>query len=111
RMPASCSGFSTFNPTKLTVPQVGDPNQASYNQTANRGVVADLQMENARLALACGRTRVVTLVFEHTNAHNPITDLGAFGVHDASHYNAPPGQPIGTATPEQINAKLTARQN
>jgi hypothetical protein len=93
------------------VPQVGDPNQASYNQTANRGVVADLQMEIARLALACGRTRVVTLVYEHTNAHNPITGLGAFGVHDASHYNAPPGQLVGNATPEQVDAKMTAWQN
>jgi hypothetical protein len=110
-MTASCTDFSKFNPTKFAVPQVGDPNQASYNQTANRGVVADLQMEIARLALACGRTRVVTLVYEHTNAHNPITGLGAFGVHDASHYNAPPGQLVGNATPEQVDAKMTAWQN
>ena len=110
-MPASCNDFSKWNPTKFTVPQVGDPNQAAYNQTANRGVVADLQMETARLALACGRTRVVTLVYEHTNAHNPITGLGPFGVHDSSHYNAPPGQLVGNATPEQIDAKLTAWAN
>ena len=84
------------------MPQVGDPNQASYNQTANKGVVADLQMEIARLALACGRTRVVTLLYEHTNAHNPTDGLGIFGVHDASHFNAPPGQLTGNATPEQI---------
>ena len=71
-MSANCTDFSSFNPTGFAVPQVSDPNQASYNQTANRGVVADLQMEIARLALACGRTRVVTLLFEHTNAHNPI---------------------------------------
>ena len=63
---------------------MGDPNQASYNQTANKGVVADLQMEIARLSLACGRTRVVTLLYEHTNAHNPTDGLGIFGVHDAS---------------------------
>jgi hypothetical protein len=109
--PASCSDFSTFNPTGFTVPQVSDPNQASYNQTANRGVVADLQMEIARLALACGRTQVVTLLYEHTNAHNPIAGLGAFGVHDSSHFNAPPGQLTGTATPAQKDAKLTAWQN
>ncbi len=108
---ASCTDFSGFNPTKFTVPQVSDPNQASYQQTPNRGVVADLQMEIARLALACGRTRVVTLVFEHTNAHNPIQGLGAFGVHDASHYYAPPGQLLGPATPEQMDAKMTAWQN
>ena len=110
-MPASCNDFSKFNPTKFTVPQVGDPNQAAYNQTANRGVVADLQMEIARLALACGRTRVVTLVYEHTNAHNPITGLGPFGVHDSSHYNAPPGQLVGSATPAQVDAKLMAWGN
>ncbi len=108
---AACTDLSTFNPTHFTVPQVGDPNQASYNQTANRGVVADLQMEIARLALACGRTRVVTLLFEHTNAHNPMSDLGIFGVHDASHFNAPPGQLTGMATPEQIDAKRTAWEN
>jgi Protein of unknown function (DUF1552) len=102
---------SMFNPTGFTVPQVSDPNQASYNQTDNKGVVADLQMEIARLALACGRTRVVTLLFEHTNAHNPIDGLGIFGVHDASHFNAPPGQLTGNATPEQMNAKLTAWEN
>ena len=102
---------SNFNPTKFTVPTVKDPNQASYNQTANRGVVADLQMELARLALACGRTRVVTLLFEHTNAHNPITGLGAFGVHDSSHFSAPPGMLTGMGTPEQVDAKLTAWNN
>jgi hypothetical protein len=110
-MSASCTDFSAFNPTHFAVPQVGDPNQASYNQTANRTVVADLQMEIARLALACGRTRVVTLLYEHTNAHNPIPDLGIFGVHDASHYNAPPGQLTGNATQEQKDAKLTAWEN
>ena len=110
-MTANCTDFSSFNPTGFTVPQVSDPNQASYNQTANKGVVADLQMEIARLALACGRTRVVTLLFEHTNAHNPIDGLGIFGVHDASHFNAPPGQLTGMATPEQVDAKLTAWEN
>jgi hypothetical protein len=110
-MSANCTDFSSFNPTGFAVPQVSDPNQASYNQTANRSVVADLQMEIARLALACGRTRVVTLLFEHTNAHNPIEGLGIFGVHDASHFNAPPGQLTGMATPEQIDAKLTAWEN
>src|SRR5260370_1015201 len=109
--PASCSDFSKFNPTGFTVPQVSDPNQASYNQTANQGVVADLQMEIARLALACGRTQVVTLLYGHTNAHNPITGLGAFGVHDSSHFNAPPVQLTGNATQQQKNAKLTAGQN
>jgi hypothetical protein len=110
-MSTACTDFSGFNPTHFTVPQVGDPNQASYNQTANKGVVADLQMEIARLALACGRTRVVTLIYEHTNAHNPTQGLGIFGVHDASHYNAPPGQLTGMGTPEQIDAKRTAWQN
>jgi hypothetical protein len=100
-----------FNPTGFTVPQVSDPNQAAYNQTANRGVVADLQMEIARLSLACGRTRVVTLLYEHTNAHNPITGLGIYGVHDASHFNAPPGQLTGTATQAQIDSKLMAWEN
>jgi len=108
---ASCNDLSTFNPTKFTVPQFSDQNQASYQQTANQGVVADLQMEIARLALACGRTRVVTLIMGHTNAHNPITGLGAFGVHDSSHFNAPPGQLTGMGTPEQVNAKLTAWRN
>jgi hypothetical protein len=107
----SACDTSMFNPTGFTVPQVSDPNQASYNQTDNKGVVADLQMEIARLSLACGRTRVITLLFEHTNAHNPIEGLGIFGVHDASHFNAPPGQLTGTATPEQMNAKLTAWEN
>jgi hypothetical protein len=109
-MMAACD-TSKFNPTGFTVPQVSDPNQASYNQTTNKGVVADLQMEIARLSLACGRTRVVTLLFEHTNAHNPIDGLGIFGVHDASHFNAPPGQLTGNATPEQMNAKLMAWEN
>jgi hypothetical protein len=99
---------SMFNPTGFAVPQVSDPNQASYNQTDNKEVVADLQMEIARLTLACGRSRVITLLFEHTNAHNPIEGLGIFGVHDASHFNAPPGQLTGNATPAQMDAKLTA---
>ncbi|HEY0714408.1 MAG TPA: DUF1552 domain-containing protein, partial [Polyangia bacterium] len=63
---AMCTDLSGFNPTKFTVPQASDPNKASYQQTANQGTVADLQMELARLALACGRTRVITLVFGHT---------------------------------------------
>ena len=111
-MSADCNeSAATFNPTGFTVPQVSDPNQASYNQTNNKEVVADLQMESARLALACGRTRVVTMLFEHTNAHNPIEGLGIFGVHDASHFNAPPGQLTGNATPAQVDAKLTAWEN
>ena len=100
--------LSAFNPTGFTVPQANDPNQAAYNQADNRQVVGDLQMEIARLALACGRTRVVTLLWEHTNAHHPITGIDKFGVHDASHYTAPPGQLTGDATPEQVDAKLTA---
>jgi hypothetical protein len=108
--PLSCD-TTKFNPTGFTVPQVSDPNQAAYNQTANRGVVADLQMEIARLSLACGRTQVITLLYEHTNAHNPIQDLGIFGVHDASHFNAPPGQLVGNATQAQKDAKLTAWEN
>ncbi len=102
---------SMFNPTGFTVPQVSDPNQASYNQTDNKEVVAELQMEIARLTLACGRSRVITLLFEHTNAHNPIEGLGIFGVHDASHFTAPPGQLTGNATPAQMDAKLTALEN
>jgi hypothetical protein len=108
---ASCNDFSHFNPTGFAVPQVGDPNQASYNQTQYMGVVADMQMEIARLALACGRTRVITILFGHTNAHNPISGLGPFGVHDASHYNAPPGQLTGNATQAQKDAKLAAWEN
>jgi hypothetical protein len=110
-MSTSCSDFSGFNPKKFSVPQVANANQASYNQTPNRGVVSDLQLEIARLALACGRTRVVSIVYEHTNAHNPIDGLGPFGVHDASHFNAPPGQLVGPATQEQKDAKMTAWQN
>jgi hypothetical protein len=97
-----------WNPTGFTVPQVGDPNQAAYNQADKRPVVGDLQMELARLSLACGRTRAVTLLWEHTNAHHPIVGVDSFGVHDASHYTAPPGQLTGNATPEQVDAKLTA---
>jgi hypothetical protein len=100
-----------YNPTGFKVPQVNDPNQASYNQADARAVVGDLQMENARLALACGRTRVITLLWEHTNAHHPITGIDKFGVHDSSHYTAPPGQLTGNATPEQVDAKLTAWNN
>jgi hypothetical protein len=109
-MAPSCNDFSKFNPTKFGVPQVPNANQASFNQTANRGVVSDLQLETARLALACGRTRVVSIVYEHTNAHNPIQGIGTFGVHDSSHFNAPPGQLIGDATQEQKDAKMTAWQ-
>jgi hypothetical protein len=54
---------------------------------------------------------VVTLLFEHTNAHNPIDGLGIFGVHDASHFNAPPGQLTGNATQQQKDAKLMAWEN
>jgi len=107
----SCGDPSAFNPTHFAVPQVSDPNQASYNQTENRLVVSDLQLEIARLSLACGRTRVVTIVYDHTNAHNPVPGLGIFGVHDSSHFNAPPGQNAGSATPAQHDAKLTAWEN
>jgi hypothetical protein len=109
-MAPSCNDFSQFNPTKFSVPQVDNPNQASYNQGPNRGVVSDLQLEIARLALACGRTRVVSIVYEHTNARHPIQGLDTFGVHDSSHFNAPPGQLIGDATQEQKDAKMTAWQ-
>ena len=97
-----------FNPTGFKVPQTNDPNQAAYNQADKRPVVGDLQMELARLSLACGRTRAVSLLWEHTNAHHPIVGVDKFGVHDASHYTAPPGQLTGNATPEQVDAKLTA---
>jgi hypothetical protein len=105
--PLACD-LTGFNSTGFTVPQVNDPNQAAYNKAENRQVVGDLQMEIARLALACGRTRVVSLIWEHTNAHHPIVGVDKFGVHDASHYTAPPGQLTGDATPEQVDAKLTA---
>ena len=108
--PMACD-LSQFNPTGFAVAQTDDPNQAAYNQGENRPVVADLQMEIARLALACGRTRVVTLLYEHTNARHPIEGIDVFGVHDASHYTAPPGQLTGDATPEQVDAKLTAWNN
>jgi hypothetical protein len=107
---AACTN-PPFNPTGFTVPNVTDPTQATYNQTQYQGVVADLQMEIARLALACGRSRVITLLYGHTNAHNPIQGLGIFGVHDSSHYTAPPGQLTGQATPAQQNAKQTAWEN
>jgi hypothetical protein len=100
-----------FNPTGFSVPDVTDPTQATYNQTIYQGVVGDLQMEIARLALACGRTRVVTLLYGHTNAHNPVEGLGIFGAHDSSHFTAPPGQLTGQATPAQQNAKQTAWEN
>jgi hypothetical protein len=107
---ASCTN-PVFNPTGFTVPVVTDPTQATYNQTEYQGVVGDLQMETARLALACGRTRVVTILYGHTNAHNPVEGLGIFGAHDSSHFTAPPGQLTGTATPAQQNAKQTAWEN
>jgi hypothetical protein len=107
---ASCAN-PPFNPTGFQVPPVTDPTQATYNQTAYQGVVADLQMETARLALACGRTRVITLLFGHTNAHNPVQGLGIFGAHDASHFTAPPGMLTGMATPAQQSAKQTAWEN
>jgi uncharacterized protein DUF1552 len=100
-----------FNPTGFSVPDVTDPTQATYNQTVYQGVVGDLQMEIARLALACGRTRIVTLLYGHTNAHNPVEGLGIFGAHDSSHFTAPPGQLTGQATPAQQNAKQTAWEN
>jgi hypothetical protein len=107
---ASCTNPS-FNPTGFTVPAVTDPTQATYNQTEYQGVVGDLQMETARLALACGRTRVVTILYGHTNAHNPVEGLGIFGAHDSSHYTAPPGQLTGMATPAQQSAKQSAWEN
>ncbi len=107
---ASCAN-PPFNPTGFQVPQVTDPTQATYNQTAYQGVVADLQMETARLALACGRTRVITLLYGHTNAHNPVQGLGIFGAHDSSHYTAPPNMLTGQATPAQQAAKQTAWEN
>jgi hypothetical protein len=107
---AACAN-PPFNPTGFQVPQVTDPSQATYNQTAYQAIVADLQMETARLALACGRTRVITLLFGHTNAHNPVQGLGIFGAHDASHYQAPPGMLTGQATPAQQAAKRTAWEN
>jgi Protein of unknown function (DUF1552) len=107
---ASCTN-PPFNPTGFQVPPVTDPTQATYNQTAYQGVVADLQMETARLALACGRTRVITLLYGHTNAHNPVQGLGIFGAHDSSHYTAPPGMLTGMATPAQQTAKETAWEN
>jgi hypothetical protein len=108
---AMCTDLSKFNPTHFAVPQVGDFRQSTYEQTAGQGTVADLQMEISRLALACGRTRVITLLYGHTNAHNPISGLGVFGAHDSSHFNAPPNANAGTATPEQHDAKLTAWRN
>jgi hypothetical protein len=107
---ASCNP-TDFNPTGFSVPAVTDPNQAAYNAAQNKEIVGDLQMEIARLSLACGRSRVVTLAYEHTNAKHPIAGLGAFGVHDSSHFTAPPGKNEGDATPEQMDAKLTAWNN
>ncbi len=85
---SSCRDFESFNQApNFLVPAVTDPSRATYNMAENKQTVADLQMELARLALACGRTRVVTLMFEHTNAKHPIVALnGKYGVHDASHF-------------------------
>lgn len=110
-MATSCTDFSDFNPTKFSVAPVGNANQASYNQGPNRAVVSDLQMEIARLALACGRTRVVSVVYEHTNARHPITGINTVGVHDSSHFNAPIGMNAGDGSPEEKMLKLTAWEN
>jgi hypothetical protein len=52
--------------------------------------VGQLQQELAVLALACGRTRVASLMWSHPVSPTKITEAGStLGNHDASHYGSP----------------------
>ena len=107
----SACDTSQVQPDGLHGPAGQRPNQATYNQTANKGVVADLQMEIARLSLACGRTRVVTLLFEHTNAHNPIDGSASSACTTRPTSTRRPASSPATPRQEQKDAKLTAWEN
>ncbi|AQM21019.1 MULTISPECIES: DUF1552 domain-containing protein [Vibrio] len=58
------------------------------NQGNGRDLTLNLQVANTILALACGKTRVVTLSLGTSNDSAQVASVSAMVPHDASHYGS-----------------------
>jgi hypothetical protein len=71
----------------------------TYHKVENFPVVGQLQMDLVVLALSCGLTRVVTLMWSHPVSPTKIPGVSpGLGYHDSSHYGMSPT----TATAKQF---------
>ena len=65
----------------------------TYEKEENFKLMGQLQMDLAALALSCGSTNVVSLMWSHAVSPTHILETGVkTGNHDASHYGTPDSQ-------------------
>ena len=68
----------------------------TYHKVENFETVGQLQTDLAVLALACGLTRAVTIMWSHAVSPTKIASIGGtIGNHDASHYGTNPQSTTG----------------
>jgi hypothetical protein len=80
-----------FNKGGFVVPANDYSYPKVYHKPENFGVVGQLQMDLAVLALSCNMTRVVSLMWSHAVSPTKIPGNGTtLGNHDASHYGVNP---------------------
>lgn len=83
---------SGFNATGFSVSPT-DYYPKTFHKEENFKLVGELQMDLAVLALSCGATNVVSLMWSHSVSPTRIAETGvAQGNHDASHYGDPNSQ-------------------
>ncbi|HVZ34117.1 MAG TPA: DUF1552 domain-containing protein [Polyangiaceae bacterium] len=81
-----------FNQVGFTV-SATDYYPKTYHKEENFRKVGELMMDLATLALSCGSTNVVSLMWSHPVSPTHIQETGVTtGEHDASHYGDPSSQ-------------------
>ena len=88
---ATCS-LSGFNSTGFKVSPT-DYYPKTYHKEENFKLMGQMQMDLAALALSCGTTNVVSLMWSHAVSPTHLLDTGVTTAnHDASHYGEPTSQ-------------------
>jgi len=88
---ASCN-VAGFNPTGFKTITT-DYYPQTYEKEENFKLVGQLQMDLACLALSCGSTNVVSLMWSHPVSPTHVLETGVTtGNHDASHYGTADSQ-------------------
>jgi Protein of unknown function (DUF1552) len=88
---ASCD-ISKFNKTGFSVSPT-DYYPKTYHKEENFKLMGQMQMDLAALALSCGSTNVVSLMWSHAVSPTHILETGVTtGNHDASHYGSADSQ-------------------
>jgi hypothetical protein len=82
---------SSFKRGSLPAPMTDYDYPKVYHRPENFAIVGQLQMDLTVLALSCGMTHVVTLMWSHAVSPTKVPGLNTtVGNHDASHYGTNP---------------------